>query len=125
MPNKTNFGELVRSLMQTARISQKEFARRVGISESAISLIVSGGRPIPAGEAELWGKSLGLTGADLVTFIESMHVYAAGPIVLQLVSRLRGENADLRDVRDKCKRRMDQTQKAFDLMKEKIANAGE
>lgn len=70
-------------------LSQREFARRVGLSPGSISKAISGMHVPDWRRGPVWADVLELTGEDRRRFLEALDLANSPPSVQRLVARLR------------------------------------
>lgn len=90
----TAFGDLLRTRLSDAGMSQMDLARQLDTSSSVISQTCSGLRLPPLARIETWARALGLSGARAEEFIAAAQLAHAPPQVREQFARLRGAAAD-------------------------------
>lgn len=90
----TAFGDLLRTRLSEAGMSQMDLARQLDTSSSVISQTCSGVRLPPLARISAWARALGLSGARAEEFIAAAQLAHAPPQVREQFERLRGTAGD-------------------------------
>lgn len=116
--NRMNFGELLHRHLKLRGVQAIDFARRVGVSRSMVSLLQKGLCPMPMERVVDWVKELGLTEAEAKEFREAAGLTHAPEVVKELIDELRWTQTQLRA-------RIDKQRKEYeDLLAEVRRGAG-
>lgn len=89
------FAELLEAAITEAGLSKRELARRMGINSTWFSKVPKGDLRFDKEKLERLCEVLGITGDRRREFIEAGLLARCPPEIIQLVRRLRRENARL------------------------------
>jgi transcriptional regulator with XRE-family HTH domain len=91
------FSELLKRLLETMELEQKDFARMVGTSPSVITDTMKGRLRPPLKKIESWADALELHGDHRAEFILHAHLAHAPEYVRKYIENLESEIGNLRD----------------------------
>lgn len=81
------FGPLLAKSLKNSGISQRDFAKRVGVTQPYISLLVAGKRAIPYKGVEEWPGILGLSPAEAQEFLLAADLTRTPKRVLDWIAK--------------------------------------
>lgn len=84
-----SFSEILKKALLKSGLSQREFAKKCGISQGFPPLLLNGKRTPPLDKLEEIMRALGLTGQDRQAFTQAAHLAHAPGEVRALVNSLR------------------------------------
>jgi transcriptional regulator with XRE-family HTH domain len=77
------------AVLKARKLTQRQLANRLDVTEARISQILTGERPVPKRKAEAWASALGLTGSVREDFLLEVDLTHASPRVQALITDLR------------------------------------
>jgi transcriptional regulator with XRE-family HTH domain len=81
------FGRLLKQMLAERGLTQAEFARRVGVSQAAISQVVRGKYPPALDRAEDWVRALDLHGRQAQHFLLLYDIANSPPRIQRIMER--------------------------------------
>lgn len=88
---KLIFSELLQDILIEKSLSQREFSKIIGMSQSHMSKVIRGIRP-PASPLEDWSTALKLSGEQKREFIELGYIAQSSPYIQKLIHKMQTEN---------------------------------
>lgn len=85
-----HFSNLLRDILKSHGLSQRAFAKKAGITQSAVSHYLGDRAPPPLDRIVRWAEVLGLSGHERTAFVGAAHLSHATPETQGLVTSLRG-----------------------------------
>lgn len=87
------FGLLLARALEKAGISQRAFAKRVGLTQPYVSLLIAGKRAVPHKGVEDWPAILGLGKDEADEFLLAADLTSAKPRVRRWIASLLRQTA--------------------------------
>ena len=90
---RSRFGRALVEVLAAAEMTQRGFAKHVGVVSGTLRAVISGKRKPKIEDLEPWADALGLRGATRLAFLEEGWLALSPPQVAGIVDGLRAELA--------------------------------